>query len=365
MKRNIYGPAAFILVTLISGTALAENLPPPDAVPPGLEGPCREALEVRYRELQSEKVFLEPQIDFHEDMCRSVDTDDQAVMNECSLSAQQLEPGIDAYFRMLSPYLIEVGAIRTRLETIEPERRQLDGEAETKRRQLADLDARFAHHGEELNRALLRLTGGNDRIAEWKNMTIKAQKKALKDAFFVVADRALNNIKLTKKAASKPLQKQLDKVEALLQKHGAYSQLVKEQALMAEKLAPLTQEQAVLTGVKFLKEGYKISDMSNDGLEETTLAVIDLISMVSPPHVQAVIGGSKFGASFLYAIATIIVAEGSIDFESEHMAIHLRAISSNQKHRETIMAERHAVQQKIAALEQRRADVPSGCPELF
>ena len=113
------------------------------------------------------------------------------------------------------------------------------------------------------------------------------------------------------------------------------------------------------------KDGVKISGMSIADVEETTLAVIDLIRMVSPPQLKLAIGGSKFGASYLYAVGATILAEGSIDLENEQMAIHLRAISANQDFREDIMQQRNAVLRQIAALEQQRADVPSGCPEML
>ncbi len=364
MRTPKFGSAAFILVTLISGAAVADFLPPPDPVPPGLEGPCRGSLEARHHELENEKVFLEPQISFHEDMCAAVDTDDQAAMNECLRSENDLSPQIDAYFKILGPYQIEIGAIRTRLADILPERQQIDAEIGQKRTQVSDLEVRFAHHGDEINRALTRLSGGTDRIAEWKSMTIEAQKKALKDAFFVVADHILGRMKIENKAASAQTQKQLDLVSLLVVKHGAVPNYTVNQLRRAEKLVTLSNEKAVLTGIKLLKESYKVSEMSTADLEKTTLAVIDLIRMVSPPHLKVAIGGSKFGASYLYAIGATIMAEGNIDLESEQMAIHLRAISANQGMREHIMQERNGLLREIAALEQKRADIPSSCPEF-
>lgn len=357
--------ACLALVAAVAAPAAAQYLPAPDSLPDGLEGPCRETLETRLRDLQDEWAFLESQIAFHEGMCGAVDPQDTAQMNECAASEADIGPQIDAYFDLLGPYLIDVGAVRTRLEDLLPTLGRLENALDQKRVALTELDARFAFHGEEINRALLRLTGGNDRIAEWQAMTQEAQKKALQEAFFLVADYVLGTMKIENSQASEAVRRRLEDVDSLLREYGAYPMLVQDQARLSQTLAGITRNHDVLAYTKLAKNAvklWKIEDIPYEGVKKVTLALMDVLRMVSPFKWQLIIGGSKFGAAYLYAVYATIKAEQNVDLESEHMAVHLRAIDANQTRRESIMAERRAVLSEIDALERERAALAIGCP---
>ncbi len=214
----------------------------------------------------------------------------------------------------------------------------------------------------------MRLTGGVDRIEEWKNMAVEAQKEALKEAFYVAADYVLGRMKIENEVATKPIKDKLAWVDELYKKHGGYPLIVEEQARLTESLSPLVRNGDVIRRVQMLKNDIKLWDVSKipfDDLEKLVLGAMDIISMVAPLKWQMIIGGSKAGAAYLYAIGATIQAEKNVDLESENMAIHLRAITAHQEHRERIMEKRNAVLAEIEAGERKRSDLPSGCPEFL
>ena len=267
------------------------------------------------------------------------------------------------------PFEETIKYIQERLPEIVSKRIELTKEIRIKEAKIEVLEAKSARATEEMNKAFGRLTGARERIDEWVHMTRETQKKVLRDAFLNVMDGALGHIKKPKKMAEKRTLDRLEEMTELYKKHGGYPLIKKELARTARQLDDIQTDLDVIEFIETIKKGLgtmNLSDIDLNNQYELFVGLLDVIEMVVPsPQVKLVINAGKLGGNYLYAVGQPFILDQAVGLESEHMAQHLRAMETHRKRRDRFERERIQLVNKKKQLEQQRAELPTGCLELF